>query len=217
MNAVEIEEAISALMAAPFNQGEFPYQFLAAFGFKETTLKKLKTGASNASDVPGAVLLRSNIHLATAEPGKTAEALAGLKASPKTAKGKVKFVLATDGETVEAKELATDEPLACPYAELANHFGFFLPLAGISTIAEIKDNPIDIKATGRLNKLYVELLKDNEDWASEARRPALNQFMARLIFCFFAEDTGIFAVEGMFTACLQRMSDPQSGSAGVYG
>src|SRR5687767_7618214 len=93
MNAVEIEEAVSALMAAAFNRGEFPYQFLAAFGFKQTTLRKLKTGASNASDVPGAVLLRINIHLAIAEPGKTAETLATLKTSPKAAKGKIKFVL----------------------------------------------------------------------------------------------------------------------------
>lgn len=61
MNAVEIEEAVSALMAAPFNRAEFPYQFLAAFGFRETDLRKLKTGASNASAMPGAVLLRNNI------------------------------------------------------------------------------------------------------------------------------------------------------------
>jgi hypothetical protein len=89
--------------------------------------------------------------------------LAALKASPKMAKSRCKFVLATDGQLVEAEELSTGELLACPFGELAKHFGFFLPLAGISTIAEIKDNPIDIKATGRLNKLYVELLKDNED------------------------------------------------------
>jgi hypothetical protein len=31
--------------------------------------------------------------------------------------------------------------------------------------------------------------------------------MARLIFCFFAEDTGIFMREGMFTSCLQQMTD----------
>nr|UVN17898.1 hypothetical protein pPsy0479a_00066 [Pseudomonas syringae] len=41
-----------------------------------------------------------------------------------------------------------------------NHFGFLLPLAGISTIKEIKDNPIDVRATSRLNKLYVELLNE---------------------------------------------------------
>jgi hypothetical protein len=209
MNAVEIADAVAALMEEPFDGQGFPYQFLAAFGFKETTLKKLRSGTSNTSDVPGAILLRTNIHLAVADHGKTGEKLAALKASPKMAKAKCKFVLATDGETVEAEELATGEPLACRYSELADHFGFFLPLAGISTVAEIKDNPIDIKATGRLNKLYVQLLKDNEDWSIAAKRPALNQFMARLIFCFFAEDTGIF-LPGLFTSCLQQMTDPQS-------
>ncbi|HEX5999902.1 MAG TPA: type IIL restriction-modification enzyme MmeI [Hyphomicrobiaceae bacterium] len=126
MNAVEIEEAVSALMAEPFDKAEFPYQFLAAFGFKDTTIRKLRAGASATSDVPGAVLLRSNIHLAVAEPGKTSEAIKALKASPKTTKGKVKFVLATDGAMVEAEELASGDIRACPYAEVPKHFGFFL-------------------------------------------------------------------------------------------
>lgn len=48
---------------------------------------------------------------------------------------------------------------------LADHFGFFLPLAGISTVCHIRENAFDIKATGRLNRLYIELLKDNPEWA----------------------------------------------------
>ncbi len=84
--------------------------------------------------------------------------------------------------------LVGGDVIACAYADLPRHFATFLPLAGISTVKEIKNNPIDVKATGRLNKLYVELLKDNPDWATEERRHELNQFMARLIFCFFAED-----------------------------
>jgi hypothetical protein len=212
MNAVEIEEAVSALAAAPYVRADFPFQFLAAFGFKETTINKLKVGNTNTSDVPDGILLRSNIHLATADPGKTTDAFAALKLSPKTIKGKAKMILATDGETIEAEDLVSGEPLSCNYAELANHFGFFLPLAGISTVEEIKDNPIDIRATGRLNKLYLELLKDNKDWATAEKRPALNQFMARLIFCFFAEDTGIFNHQGMFTACLKQMSEPSSSN-----
>ena len=54
-------------------------------------------------------------------------------------------------------------------------------MAGISTIREIKDNPIDVRATGRLNKLYIELLKENPDWATEERRQDMNHFMDRLI------------------------------------
>ena len=130
------------------------------------------------------------------EAGTVGETLAALRASPATNKAKAKFILATDGQRFEAEELATGETIACALPELPNHFGFFLPLAGISTIKEIKDNPIDVRATGRLNKLYVELLRENPEWATAERRPDMNHFMARLIFCFFAEDTDIFNGDG---------------------
>jgi hypothetical protein len=53
MNAVEIEEAVSSLGSADFDAKEFPFAFLAAFGNKETTIKRLRSGSSNASDVQG--------------------------------------------------------------------------------------------------------------------------------------------------------------------
>lgn len=207
MNAVEIEEAVSALALAPFDRAEFPFAFLAAFGNKETTIQRLRSGNTNQSDIPGGVLQRNHIHLATCDTGKVNDTLSALRASPKNGKGKPKFVFVTDGTDLEAEELATGEVIACKLPDLANHFGFFLPLAGISTVAEIKNNPIDIKATSRLNKLYVELLKENPDWGTAGRRQELNQFMARLIFCFFAEDTGIFNHQGMFTACIKQMTE----------
>ena len=55
MNAVEIEQALSELALQPFDAAEFPYAFLAAFGNKDTTLKRLRTGNNNASDVPGGI------------------------------------------------------------------------------------------------------------------------------------------------------------------
>ena len=64
MNAVEIEEAVSELASEPFDAGEFPLAFLKAFGNKDTTIARLRSGASNSSDIPGGVLQRSNIHIA---------------------------------------------------------------------------------------------------------------------------------------------------------
>ena len=86
MNAVEIEEAISQLATQPFNAAEFPYEFLAAFGNKDTTLKRLRAGNTNKSDVAG-VLQVNNIHILVAH-GDVAKALAALKASPTTTKAK---------------------------------------------------------------------------------------------------------------------------------
>ena len=207
MNAVEIEAALSDLALEPFDATEFPFQFLAAFGNKDTALKRLRTGNNNASDLPNGVLLRNNIHLATCEKGQVGETLQALRLSPATPKAKAKFILATDGETLEAEELITGETVTCDYTDFPNHFGLFLPLAGISTIKEIKDNPIDVRATGRLNKLYVELLRENPDWAKAERRADMNHFMARLIFCFFAEDTGIFSRTSLFSQTIEQMSE----------
>lgn len=79
-------------------------------------------------------------------------------------------------------------------------------MTGITTVRQIRENAFDIKATGRLNRLYIELLKDNPDWDKADRREELNHFMARLIFCFFAEDTNIFHSDGLFTTAVTQMS-----------
>jgi hypothetical protein len=69
MNAVEIEEAISVLAGQPFDPAEFPYAFLQAFGNKETTIKRLRKGESNKSDLSGVLqgnlpaLLRTTLRL----------------------------------------------------------------------------------------------------------------------------------------------------------
>jgi len=209
MNAVEIEQAVSDLAEQPFERAEFAFAFLAAFGNKDTTLKRLRSGNSNKSDLPGGVLQTGNIHIATCDAGQVGETLKALRASPATTKAKAKFILATDGHTLEAEDLASGsgETIACDYADFPNHFGFFLPLAGISTVKEIKENPVDIRATGRLNKLYVELLRENPDWGGDDKRADMNHFMARLIFCFFAEDTDIFNGEGLFTRTVEQMSE----------
>ncbi len=207
MNAVEIESAISDLALEPFDAAEFPFSFMAAFGRKDAEIKRLRAGNNNASDVPGGVLLRNNIHIAACEPGTVGETLKALRTSSATTKAKAKFILATDGQTLEAEELITGETITCDYPDFPNHFGFLLPLAGISTIKEIKDNPIDVRATSRLNKLYVELLNENPDWAKAERRADMNHFMARLVFCFFAEDTDIFRGESLFTRTMERYSE----------
>ena len=99
-----------------------------------------------------------------------------------------------------------------PIRDFPDHFGFFLPLAGITTVKQIRENSFDIRATSRLNRLYVELLKDNPDWGTAERRHDMNHFMARLIFCFFAEDTDIFNGTGLFTATIEQMSARDSSN-----
>ena len=106
MNAVEIEEAVSALAEQAFDAAEFPFAFLLAFGNKETTIKRLRAGASNKSDL-GGVLQTNNIHITVRPPGEVTKTLTALKASPATARAKARFILATDGADFEAECGAT--------------------------------------------------------------------------------------------------------------
>lgn len=211
MNAVEIEQAITDLAEQPFDRANFPYAFLEAFGNKETTIKRLRAGASNKSNL-GGVLQTSNIHILTCDAGQVTKTLKALKDSPATEKAKAKFILATDGTDFEAEDLSGGGTVACAYNDFPDHFGFFLPLAGITTVREITENSFDIRATSRLNRLYVELLKDNPEWGKSERRHDTNHFMARLIFCFFAEDTDIFIGMGLFTDTVARMSAKDSSN-----
>ncbi|MBS1941755.1 MAG: class I SAM-dependent DNA methyltransferase [Bacteroidetes bacterium] len=215
MNAVEIEAAVSDLALQPFDPANFPYAFLEAFGNKETTIKRLRAGASNKSDFAGSwggVLQTNNIHIAVCAAGQVPQALKALKDSPATAKAKAKFILATDGANLEAEDLGSGETVSCAFQDFPDHFGFFLPLAGITTVRQISENAFDIRATSRLNRLYVELLKDNPEWGTSERRHDMNHFMARLIFCFFAEDTNIFVGKGKFTETVAQMSAKDSAN-----
>ena len=211
MNAVEIEEAISQLANEPFDAMEFPYRFLESFGYKPTTIKRLQSGASNKSDI-GGVLQPNNIHIKVCDKGVVSDVLRELKQSASTTRFKAKFIVATDGQEFQAEDLGTEEVVICNYDEFPDHFGFFLPLAGISTIKQIRESAFDIKATGRLNRLYIELLKDNPEWGTAERRHDMNHFMARLIFLFFAEDTQILNGANLFTATIDQMSAKDSSN-----
>ncbi|MBI1492039.1 class I SAM-dependent DNA methyltransferase [Halocynthiibacter styelae] len=206
MNAVEIEQAITELAELPFDVAEFPFAFLESFGNKATAIKKLRSGTSNKSDIDG-VLQANHIHLKTCDAGQVPQTLSDLKGSKatQTKRNKVRFLLATDGETFEAEDLITGETVSCIYDDFPNHFVFFWPLAGLSKTKQLSESEFDVRATLRLNKLYTTLRADNPDW--EKRSHDMNHFMARLIFLFFAEDTDILNGEDLFTNTIETLAN----------
>lgn len=192
MNPTEIADALDAIAKAKFDPTEFGYAFAQATDNAQATVAKLKAGTTNKSDIAGGILLNGKFHYAPALPGMAAEMLDALRASKRTVKAKPAILIATDGELIAAEHPKSGETLHCPFAELGTHFSFFLPAAGKERYRAAEENPVDIKATGKLAKLYDALLKANPDWAVPERRHAMNLFMTRLIFCLFSEDVGVF-------------------------
>ncbi|QVM84805.1 class I SAM-dependent DNA methyltransferase [Novosphingobium decolorationis] len=192
MNPTEIYDALAEIAAKPFGATEFPFAFAAATDGAKAAISKLRSGSTNKSDVQGGVLFGKKFHYAPALAGMTDGTLDQLRSSKKTKTSKPAILIATDGEMVAAEHPASGDTLHCRFAELGDNFGFFLPAAGKERYRAVEENPVDVKATGKLARLYDALTKANPDWGSDERRHEMNQLMMRLIFCMFAEDVGIF-------------------------
>lgn len=201
MNPTEIADALEIIAKAPFDAAEFGYAFADATDNAKATIAKLRSGVTNKSDITGGVLLNAKFHYAPALPGMSAAMLDSMRASKRGVKAKPAILLATDGETIAAEHPKSGDTLHCRFNELGLHFSFFLPAAGKDRYQAADENPVDVKATGKLAKLYDALLKANPDWRSDARRHDMNLFMTRLIFCLFSEDVGIFT-QNQFSAAI---------------
>ncbi len=205
MNPLEIEEALLTLSKKSFQAKNFPYAFFEALGHKRAKIKTSR-GFGNISNTKYGLLLPNNLHMLVAATGEVAKTLQHLRLAPDTRKYKCKIIISTDGEELAAENILSGEIVACQFTDFPDHSDFFLPLAGISTIEDTTNNPIDIEAARKLRLLYSELLKYNENWKNNRRRHYLNQLIARLIFCFFAEDVGIFYKKKIFTRTIERLS-----------
>ena len=192
VNIAEIESQLSDLVEQPFDAGEFAFQVLEIYKAPKATLTKLRKGTQNKGERPGDLLWARKLYFRPAATGQTAQTLDALKETKAAKVQKPRFLLSSDGKEVSALDLKIDETLHFDFSELNDHFDFFLPLAGIDKYEAVKENPADIKATGRLAKFHDEILRRNPDWTSDGKRHALNQFMTRILFCMFAEDTGSF-------------------------
>lgn len=212
MNVVDIEENVQALVSKGFKPETFILDFVKAYDAPKALIQQLKGGHQNLSDVPGAVLWRRNLHYKLASKGQVAAVIAELERSQATSKYKARFVISTDGDEFSARDLVSGNTINCHFDELAVHFASFLSLAGIFIDEAIEENPIDIKATKRLTKFYDSILQDNPTWKTDEMRHTLNHFITQVIFCLFAEDTGIIA-DNIFTDTISTYCESDSEQA----
>lgn len=201
MNVIEIEERIEQIAKEGFKSADFIFDFIAAYDAPKAVLKQLRQGQQNPSEI-GGVLWRRYMHYKGASKGAVSATIDQLHNAKENAKHKVRYIISTDGYEFAARDLKSGETLNCNFSKLGDHFGFFLPLANIERYKIADENPVDIKATGRLAKFYDSILEDNPSWRGDEMRHTLNHFMTQIVFCLFAEDTGIFP-QGLFSEALK--------------
>lgn len=207
MNPTEIEFAVRYLVARPFDPESFPYGFMGCYNASKMTVSRLMSGATNKAKQPGDLLWQKYLYFRPADSGEDVGAIGDqLAADPLTAKFKPRFILVTNGERVHARDLKLDDTLNVEFAELDEKSDFFLPLAGYERRAVVEEHPADIKAAKKLKKLYDAILAANPTWSSGHHTHELNLLMTRLLFCFYAEDTGIFDTPQIFTNAITQQT-----------
>jgi hypothetical protein len=208
MNIAQIEGDLRELVSKPLDAASFVFDLLSAYDAPKATVTKLRQ--SHGVDLTGhiSILLKRKLWVRTCPAGTVAQTLDAQLADKAIKKDAPRLVMSTDGQLVRAKDLKTDQVLDIGYAQLNDAFDFFLPLAGIERYEAVAENPADIKATGRLAKLYDAILDANADWTRKEHTHVLNLFMTRMLFCFFAEDTSIFE-KGQFTQTVLTVANAE--------
>jgi hypothetical protein len=196
MNIAQIESNLQKMLKS-FNKDSFIYDLLLAYGQPKASITRLQQGGLNLSKVKGEIAWKKKLLFKSELKRDLHELIEDLKADEKAIKHDPRFIVVTDFKTLLAVDRKTTDTLDVPITELAKHFDFFLPWAGMEKAQHQNENPADVKAAERMAKLYDEIKKDNPTKTQEEVH-SLNVFLSRLLFCFFAEDTGIFE-EDQFT------------------
>lgn len=195
-NYKEVEQKLQKLKEIT-NPEEIGYRLLSAFGTSETYINRYKSGKGNFAK-NGGVLLKKGLAFQVASTLELTDTLSAMKTDADIAKQKARLLVVSDGKTVLGYDPKYDESYENSIEKLWLDFHFFTPLSpGSDKNIIIKENPADVKAAEKMAKLHNEIRRYNE-YASDADLHDLNVFMTRLLFCFFAEDTGIFE-QGIFT------------------
>lgn len=203
MNIAQIEESLEELVETPFDNAVFIYRLIEIYGAPKATVTKLRQ--ANASDGNNEIVVKKKLVFRVSPKGKASSVVDEMADDAKLLKAAPRFLIATDGAELYAKDIKLDQSLDTTYDTLNDSFDFFLPLAGIERYQGVAENPADIKATARLAKLYDAILEVNPNWRDKEHVHELNQLMTRLLFCFFAEGTSIFS-KGQFTNSIMKWS-----------
>src|SRR6202000_1522208 len=89
------------------------------------------------------------------------------------------------------------------------------PISGGEIYKSSNDNKADRDAAYKLAQLYENLVIDNPDLCKDGSHN-LNVFLSRLLFCFFAEDTGIFEKESIFTETLSKYTTENGNDVHLF-
>ncbi len=187
---------------------EVLYELLAAYGRSKSAITQLREGHLNKAEDENAVLQKDVVYFKTFTVGTQLEhEVIKLYEDPLTQRYNPRYLIATDLTNLAAKDSLKDTTLTIKLADIDDHLDFFYGWTGDEVVDTKTEAVADRRAADKMNELYVEIEKQNRaEFVSNPKfRHELNVFFTRLLFCFFAEDTGIYE-DGQFTTAIKTFT-----------
>ncbi|MGQ4879206.1 DNA methyltransferase [Billgrantia sp. LNSP4103-1] len=201
-------DTLTAATRPDTDSGEFIYAFLDAYGFPKATITQVRNGGQRnvaSRKDKGHVALKNWLYFMPVRQGESIhEALQVLADEDEPARHKCRFLVVTDFRELTALDTKTDERLEVGFSDLATQYLFFAPMAGLERTKHFEEESADLKAAAKMGRLF-DRLKEVNEFSTPEQLHGLNVFLTRLLFCYFADDTGIFPKDA-FTKVITEAS-----------
>jgi len=119
-----------------------------------------------------------------------------------------RYILVSDFERFRLYDLEDATETEFKIADLHKRIKHFAFIAGYRTQVIAPQNPVNIKAAERMGKLHDRLKASGFDGHP------LELLLVRLLFCLFAEDTGIYQPAGSFRLWIDERTAPDGSDLG---
>jgi len=185
---------------------ELGYALLHIFnGMSGTRINRIKDGKDNILKEENTFLAKKLLAYRFCTTETLLDNLEQLKQNDKVKKN-ARLIVVSDGTNILGYDPQKKESYENTIDRLPYDYQFFMPLAGVERYIAPEERDADVKAAYKMARIFDEIRAYNKiDYTDTDTIHAINVFMSRLLFCFFAEDTDIFT-DNIFTKTLNDFS-----------
>ncbi|PHS56593.1 MAG: SAM-dependent methyltransferase [Sulfurimonas sp.] len=212
MNILQLEQKLQNL-TDNLVKDDFIFDFLSAYEMPKSNISRLRKNSDvNTLELNGELTVKNKkLFFKSVESQNLNAIYEELVTSKKT----MRFVLVTDFKTLMAFDSKLLITLKIPLEELSKNSDFFWGIAGVEKATVYDEKEADVKASLKMAKLFDEIKKTNTIETQEDIH-ALNVFLTRLLFCYYAEDTQIFEGENTFTTYISSTTNADGSDVDIH-
>ena len=186
---------------------EIPFMLMGAIGASPSILQRYREGKSTVASFDG-LLVKNILAYRLVRTEEMNAQLEAMKRDKWVVKNKPAIIAVSDGDVIKAFDPAVEETYENHLNNVFTDYEFFSPMWGVRKIRNIEENEADVKAAYKMAQIHDEIRRFNQIGITDDTHD-LNIFMSRLLFCFFAEDTGIFEKD-LFTNAINNTTRQDS-------